>query len=470
MAKLQEKDLQRLPADRLDKVRWIATEAARAGGRALLVGGCVRDLLLGLSPADLDVEVYGLEATEVEALLTRRFRIATVGRAFGVFKIRNTDIDVSLPRRESQTGDKHTDFKVEGDPRLTPEEASLRRDFTVNAMMLDPATAELVDPHGGQRDLEQRVLRAVSDKFSEDALRVLRGMQFAARFGLEADAETLRRCRELSPEHLSPERIFEEWRKLILKGEQPSIGLTFLKDCGWTRFFPELDALIDCPQDPEWHPEGDVWTHTLHCLDAYAQRRVGDNWEDLVVGLAVLLHDVGKPATTFLDEDGRIRSPKHEHVGLKPAEAFLRRMTAQSDLIEEVLVLIETHMRPNEFYKSQAGDAAIRRLAHKVGRIDRLLRVVEADMNGRPPMPADDPASGWLLERAQALAVEDAKPQPILLGRHLIERGYKPSPAFGRVLEACFDAQLEGAFSELEGAEKYLDTLLQENSFGLKKD
>lgn len=429
----------------------IARLVREAGGSACFVGGCVRDAMLGLSSKDADMEVFGLPEPELQRLLKRHYQVNTVGKAFGVFKLRGLKLDVSLPRRESKQGTGHTGFAVTGDPGMTPREAASRRDFTINAMSFDPLAGELIDPYRGQQDLEQRCLRHTSEKFGEDPLRVLRAMQFLARFEFSLAAETLEVCRQMTPENLPRERLFEEWSKLIRKGRKPSLGLAFLKSCGWLQYYPELAALDGCPQDPAWHPEGDVWVHTLHCLDAFAWQRINDDWEDLVVGLAVLCHDLGKAATTFTDDDGRVRSPRHDIAGILPAEAFLRRLTNHQALIEDVLVLVETHMRPAELYKTQAGDAAVRRLAHKVGRIDRLVRVAQADMGGRPPLPEDFTAGRWLLERAEVLAIKDSAPEPIIKGRHLIDEGLEPGPRFRQIIDACYEAQLDGQFADIDG-------------------
>jgi tRNA nucleotidyltransferase (CCA-adding enzyme) len=434
-----------------------------AGGRALLVGGCVRDGLLGVGVKDVDIEVYGLGPDRVGAVLGEHFRLDTVGRAFGVFLLKGYDIDVALPRRESKTGPKHTDFRVEGDPTMSPEEAALRRDFSINAMSYDPLEGVLLDPCGGREDLRDRRLRHVSDAFGEDALRALRGTQFTARFGLRADAETVAICGGLDPLDLPQERIWDEWKKFILKGVDLSGGLAFLQDCGWLRFFPELAALVGCEQDVKWHPEGDVWTHTGHCLDAFAKHRTGDEWEDLVVGLAVLCHDFGKPETTYTDGDGRIRSPQHDVLGVVPARSFLERLTRQRRIFEEVLPLVEQHMRPLALYRDRSGDAAIRRLAARVKRLDRLARVAYADKCGRPPVVVTDfPEGDWLLGRAEALSVQDNAPKPMLLGRHMIALGAQPGKHFGALLDRCYEAQLDGLFrDEVEGL-RYLQKLLNE--------
>ena len=434
------------------------------GGRALIVGGFVRDSLLGMSAGDCDIEVYGVAPRQLLSLLEEHFRIDQTGRAFGVLKLHGLPVDVSIPRRESKAGLGHKGFLINSDPGMAPQEAALRRDFTINAMAYDPLSEELIDPFAGQRDLQEGILRHTSPQFSEDPLRVLRGMQFLARFDLEPAAETVTLCRSIEPEGLPPERIYDEWCKLILQGKRPSQGLRFLRDTGWVRYFPELEALIGCEQDPGWHPEGDVWEHTLQCLDAFAVERTGDRWEDLVVGFAVLCHDFGKPTTTEF-ADGHIRSLRHCEAGAEPTRSFLRRMTSQKALPEEVVPLVVAHLRPHELYQVEVKDSAIRRLAHKVKRIDRLVRVARADHQGRAPMPFDGfPAGEWLTRRAEELEVRDQAPRPLVMGRHLIQLGLEPGPGFRPILDACLEAQIEGEFSCLEDGIVFAEKLVTEQS------
>lgn len=456
---MKRRDLIRLPQALKEAGLWIANEVRAAGGRALFVGGCVRDALWKLEAKDADIEVYGIQVDQLEKLISKKFKVIQVGKAFGVFKIRGLDLDISIPRRESKKGLGHKGFVVEGDPELSFEEAASRRDFTMNAISWDPLTEEIVDPCNGLVDIEKKILRHVGEKFSEDPLRVLRGMQFVARFLLKVDNETLEVCKKIEPEGLSKERIFEEWAKLILKGQKPSLGLEFLKECGWIRYFSELEALIGCQQDPIWHPEGDAWVHTLLCLDAFAAERVGERWDDLVVGFAVLCHDLGKPATTMVDADGRIRSPRHEYVGVGVARSFLERLTAEKELIEMALKLVGMHMRPIELYKARSSDTAVRRLANAVGRLDLLLRVVRADIKGcseRDYEGAYREGEEWLWERAKALEVAKNAPKPIVMGRHLMSLGLQPGESFKAILDNCFEAQLEGKFNDLDGGLKYL--------------
>ncbi len=416
---------------------------------------------MGLASKDCDIEVYGIAPARLKELLAQHYEIDLVGEAFGVIKIKHCPIDVSIPRRESKAGLGHRGFEVLSDPTLTIEEAAARRDFTINTMAYDPIEEEIVDPFGGQQDLIARALRHTSEKFIEDPLRVLRGMQFVARFDLTPCDETIELCASIEPEGLARERVFEEWQKLLLRGKVPSKGLSFIRACGWTRHFPEIHALIGCPQDPEWHPEGDVWTHTLHALDAFAESRVGDEREDLVVGLAVLCHDFGKPATTE-HIDGRLRSRGHEEGGEGPTRSFLARLTNECDLPEEVVPLVTNHLCPVMLFDSKSSDAAIRRLARRVGRIDRLVRVAAADQEGRPALATGEfPAGEWLLDRAQQLDVRDSAPKPLVMGRHLIGLGLPPGRHFGAILSLCYEAQLDGTFTSVENGIKYASDVIQ---------
>lgn len=432
-------------------LRQIEHLIRRAGGRTWLVGGSVRDLVLGRQPRDLDIEVLGLPAGQLHALLAEHFSVQFVGKAFGIFKLQGLPVDLSIPSRLQRDSDSVQGLLRQSDPDMTIDEALARRDFTMNALAWDPDTLELRDPFNGRDDLAARVLRHVSERFAEDPLRVLRGMQLAARFELTTAPATIALCRTLSQDAQPRERLWEEWKKLLLQGVKPSLGLQCLSDCGWLRFYPELAALQGCEQDPLWHPEGDVWIHTLHCLDWFATERTGHASDDLVVGLGVLCHDLGKPATTK-HEYGRITSRGHEPEGEAPTRRFLERLTNQNDLINDVIPLVLCHLRPRALFEAKASDSAVRRLARQVARIDRLVRVARADHAGRPPKPFDGfPAGEWLLERARALAVEQHAAAPIVMGRHLLELGVPPGPQMGALLDECYEAQLDGLFSDLDG-------------------
>jgi tRNA nucleotidyltransferase (CCA-adding enzyme) len=450
------------PADRApdsaasprETLHAVAAAVAARGGRALLVGGCVRDELLGREPKDLDVEVFGVPAGELRALLEAFGRVDAVGESFAVYKVNG--LDVSLPRRESKTGRGHRGFTVEGDPDLSPDAAARRRDFTINAIARDPLTHALVDPFGGRADLQARRLRVVDPRtFGDDSLRVLRGLQLAARFELSVDEDTRALLRSLPLDDLPAERVWGEVEKLLLLAERPSIGFALARNVGVVhRLWPELDALINCPQEAEWHPEGDVWIHTLMVIDE-ARARIADldRGAALAMMLGAVCHDLGKPSTTAVI-DGRLRSPGHEEGGVAPATALLDRLNVHTidgyDVRRAVLGLVAHHLKPSMFKKSPTpvSDGAFRRLAQKVD-LELLAQFAKADCHGRTGT-FDCSAMDWFLERARALGVEHHPPAPLVLGRHLIELGVSPGPEMGRLLKQIYDRQLDGAIATLE--------------------
>ena len=432
-----------------------------AGGFALMVGGAVRDMLLDIPSKDYDLECYNITPEAIMDCLKDSYGIDRVGASFGVMKVKHYDIDIALPRTENKTGYGHRGFMVDIDPDMSFKDAASRRDFTINAIMFDPLEHEFFDPWDGMKDLEKGILRHVSEHFSEDPLRVLRAMQFVARFNMKVVPETVQICSEMTQDELPPERLAGEWEKLLLKGQVPSSGLKFLRNCGWVRYYPELNALIDCHQTPVWHPEGDVWNHTMLCLDEAAKLRNGNDDDDLVLMLAVLCHDFGKPATTFIREDGKIVSPGHDTAGIKPALSFISRIWGRKDLPERVLPLVEHHMKPAQLVQGNAGAKAYRRLALDVQRLDLLAKVARCDILSTGVDVENRLRDlDTFLQKAQSLNIEKEAPKPILLGRHLIARGIKPGPQMGKMLQQAFEAQLDGAFHDLDGALKYLDTIV----------
>jgi tRNA nucleotidyltransferase (CCA-adding enzyme) len=437
---------------------------------AFLVGGCVRDWLLGTAVKDFDVEVYGLGYERLTNVLSRWGRVDVVGRSFGVVKLTvapGETYDFTLPRTDSKVGAGHRGFEVQCDPDLSPREAAARRDFTINALMWDPRRNQLLDFFDGRGDLDRRILRHTSDAFPEDPLRVLRGMQFAARFRLTAAPETVMLCRSIADSYreLATERVREEWFKWAAKSVVPSAGLNFLRETCWLGHFPEVGILVGVPQDPEWHPEGDVWTHTLHCCDALAELpawRQLDEETRIIVMFAVLAHDFAKPACTFATEKHgqmRIVSPGHEPAGAPLAEVFLHRIGAPHDMLARVPPLVANHLA----HLQEQTPRSVRRLANRLApaTIDELALVLIADSSGRPPLPKGPPEGlAPMLDLARELKLQDAAPKPILLGRHLLERGLEAGPAFKAILTAAFEAQLDGVFGDLEGARRWLDSYL----------
>jgi tRNA nucleotidyltransferase (CCA-adding enzyme) len=438
----------------LELARRIALAVREAGGRALVVGGWVRDRELGRTSKDIDLEVFGIDAGALRGLLARFGSVNAVGESFTVFKV--ADIDVALPRRESKVGRGHKGFDVTGDPHMTPREAARRRDFTVNAISWDPLTGDYEDPFDGRGDIARRVLRAVDERtFGEDSLRVLRAVQFAARleFALEPATEAL--CRRIPLDDLPAERIWGEIEKLLLQAPRPSVGFELALRIGIIdTLFPEIKALVGCPQEPEWHPEGDVWIHTLMVIDQ-ARMRIEDldRPRKVAVMLGAVCHDLGKPPTTAFT-DGRIRSIDHEQAGVAPATALLDRLNVHTmdgfDVRREVLGITAHHLKPGMFgmSKTPVSDGAFRRLAQKVD-LELLARVSKSDCLGRGGS-FDCSSMDWFLERARQLGVEHAPPKPLLLGRHLLELGVRPGPQMGEILRAVYERQLDGTITTLE--------------------
>jgi tRNA nucleotidyltransferase (CCA-adding enzyme) len=418
---------------------------------------------MGRSPKDWDLEVYGIESAKLRALLDRFGPVNVVGEAFTVYKL-GQDLDVSIPRRERKSGTGHRGFFIQGDPDMSVAEAARRRDFTINAILKDPLTEELIDPFAGRADLENSVLRAVSfETFPEDSLRVLRAAQFAARFEFDIEAETRALCQKIDLSDLPAERVWGEIEKLLL-APRPSVGVEWLRKLGVIdKLFPEIGSLREVPQEPDWHPEGDVYVHTLLVLDR-ARELIADLSypKQITVMLAALAHDFGKPLTTEFIE-GRLRSRGHEEAGVEPTERFLDRLNIHTlsgyNVRSQVIALVREHLKPGEFYKKreEVGDGAFRRLARRC-ELDLLYRVAKADSLGRNAEWVsrekwfDAAAQEWFINRARELEVERHAPEPILMGRHLLELGLEPGPKMGDITRAVYEMQLDGRVSTLEEA------------------
>jgi tRNA nucleotidyltransferase (CCA-adding enzyme) len=435
--------------------------------RAYLVGGAVRDALMERPHGrDFDIEVFGVNYEQLVQALSRWGRTDLVGRSFGVVKLTTGSeyqYDFTVPRLDSKVAPGHKGFEVEFDPAITPEIAAARRDFTINSIMYDPRARQVLDFFGGATDLKNRILRHTSAAFAEDPLRVLRGMQFAGRFNLAAAPETIELSRSIKNGYaeLAVERVREEWFKWAQSSTVPSAGLRFLAATEWIDHFPEIKSLMNTPQEPEWHPEGDVFVHTCHCCDVLArlpQWQAEDPQSRIAHMLAILAHDFGKPATTHrAEKDGRIRivSPGHEEAGAELAATFLQRMRVPQAIEARVLPLVRNHL----FHFQSMTDRAIRRLAKRLEpeNIQGLCLIMTADSMGRPPRPAVEPEFvRELLAKSHELQVRQAPPPPILMGRHLIELGLEPGQLFGQILHKAYEAQLEGAFFDLTQACQWL--------------
>ncbi len=442
-------------------LQTISKTLAQKGAKAIIVGGSVRDHFLNIPAKDFDIEVYGLERLEeLEEILKSFGRVELVGKSFGVLKFihKGEEYDFSFPRSEEKIDKGHKGFSIMIDGSYSYEKAARRRDFTINAMGYEIEEKRFLDPFGGRDDMKEKILRHIdATTFIEDPLRIYRGVQFCARFGYEMAQETKALCtimiEEGALDELPKERVYGEFKKLLLKSPKPSVGFELMREISVLKQFPELKALIGVEQEKRWHPEGDVWIHTMMALDAMVKLKTGDEKRDLMLMYAELCHDLGKPATTKV-MDGRIRALGHDKAGLAPTQSFMEKLTNEQDFIDKILPLVEHHLKPSMFYHDRSSKAAVRRLSTKVVIADLVL-VAKADFLGRTTPEAlsgEYPAAEWLLEMAKELDVLHTAPKPFLQGRDLIALGLTPSKQFKEILDAVYLTQLDGKVRSLEEA------------------
>jgi len=451
-------------------VKIISKELLEHNAKAIVVGGSVRDHFLEFPIKDYDVEVYGLsKIEELEAILSKHGSVNLVGKSFGVLKFvyEGEEYDFSFPRTEEKVAKGHRGFDVSCNGELSFKEASLRRDFTVNAIGYDIEEKAFIDPYGAEDDMKKRCLRHINDEtFKEDPLRVYRAVQFCARFDYVLAEETFKLCKTMVEqgmlEELAKERIYVEFKKLLLKSPKPSIGFELMRKLGILNYFPELEALIGIPQSPKWHPEGDVWVHTLMCVDKMVSLKTGDEKHDLKMMFAILCHDLGKATHTQITPE-KISAIGHELAGLEPTESFMYRLTDEHDFIKSILPLVEHHLAPSIYYRGRAKNSTIRRLSTKVN-IEELVTVARADFLGRTTeesLSGIYKAGDWLLKKAEELDVYNEPPLSLIQGRDLIGLGLKPSVEFKKILNKVYALQLEGKVSTVEEAIAYAKVLIQ---------
>jgi len=421
----------------------VAETVKRAGGRAFFVGGYVRDKLLGLECKDIDIEVYGIEPAKLREELSSLGEVYDKGAAFGVLGIRHSDLDIAMPRKESLRGTKHTDFDISVDPFLSYEDASKRRDFTINAMMLDPLTGEIVDCWGGKEDLEKRIIRHVSDEtYADDALRVFRAAQFAARLNAQISESTLEISRRMNVTELSRERIYEELSKALMKAATPSVFFRELhKMDKLGEFFPEIKDLIGVPQNPKYHPEGDVFEHTMLTIDAAASLRHMAK-EPLNFMLAALMHDLGKANSTEIQPDGKITSYMHPETGIPLAEKQLSRLTTNVRTIAYVKNMVKLHMRPNMLANADSKRKKSREMYDLSVCPEDLILISRADATGKEDAPYNMANWNYLQERLEDYYTCIAR--PMVMGADLIAAGYKPGPNMGKLVARARSLHFSG--------------------------
>lgn len=423
------------------KAKEIARRVAEAGGRAYYVGGFVRDRLLGFSNKDIDIEVHGIEAEKLKAIVASVGKVLEMGESFGILSLKGTDIDIAMPRKETATGRGHRDFSVDVDPYIGVIKAASRRDFTVNALMEDVLTGEIIDSFGGLCDLKNRVLRHVNDEsFPEDPLRVLRLAQFAARFGFCVDKKTEELCKTIDLSSLSKERIDGEMKKALLKAEKPSVFFEVLRDVNALDYwFPDLKKLINLPQNPAFHPEGDVWVHTMEVLDRAAAFREKTSFPYAFM-LSALCHDLGKIEATK-EIDGVIHAYAHESLGQPIIKELLARITADKGVINYVLNMSFYHMKPGVMARADSSQKSFNKLFDDSVCPSDLICLALSDEGER-----HENIENILSEKLRIF--NEAMSRPYVQGTDLIEAGLKPDKSFSEILAYAHKLRLAGVCKE----------------------
>ena len=430
----------------LNIAKEIASCISKYSGNCYFVGGYVRDKLMGCPGKDIDMEVHGVTPDVLERVLDSLGTRIETGKSFGVYNLCGYDIDIAMPRKEKCIGKGHRDFKVDVDPFLGTEKAAIRRDFTINSIMENVLTGEIIDHFGGLNDIENRVIRHINkDSFVEDPLRVLRGAQFVARFEFSIAAETVELCKSMDLSMLASERVFEEMKKALLKSEKPSLFFEILRNMNALDvWFWELADLIGIHQNTQHHQEGDAWNHTMMVLDEAVKRR--DNTQNpLWFMISALCHDFGKAVCTE-KINGGIRAFGHEKAGIALTEKFLKRITSDKKLIKYVLNMTALHMRPNMLYVQKSGVRATNRLFDESVSPFDLIQLAMADNQGKIPREAGENTEKFLLERLNVY--NEYMSRDYVTGQDLIDMGLKEGKKFKSILEFAHKLRLTGVKKE----------------------
>ncbi len=424
----------------------IAEKVAGCGGCAYFVGGFVRDKLMGYIGKDIDIEVHGISSDKLENILDSLGTRIETGKSFGVYNLKGYNIDIAMPRKEECIGRGHRDFKIAVDPNLGLEKAARRRDFTINAIMKNILTGEIIDAFGGTEDLKNKIIRHIdSSTFVEDPLRVLRSAQFAARFNFKVAKETTELCRSMNLNNLASERVFEEMKKALLKAEKPSVFFEVLYNMNALDiWFEELLALKGIEQNKLHHKEGDAWNHTMMVLDEAAKRRENVS-NPTAFMLSALCHDFGKAVCTQ-EINGVIHSYRHEVLGLPLVEKFLQRITTDKKITKYVLNMTALHMRPNMLYAQKSSVKATNKLFDEAVSPTDLIHLSMTDNLGKIPCEAGKNTQEFLFERLDVF--NDYMSRDYVTGKDLINMGLKEGERFSEILTFSHKMRLAGVDKE----------------------
>lgn len=428
------------------RIRAACSAITAAGGTAYIVGGAVRDAIMQRPIKDIDIEVHGIPLDQLQVLLGEYETVALIGKSFGVLRWFESGIDWSLPRTDS-SGRKP---QVTINPHLAIADALRRRDLTMNAMALNVHTGELVDPFGGLADITKKILRAPDIKFfPEDPLRFYRVLQFAARFGMVPDDELRTICASMDLRGVAQERVADEYDKLMLQADTPSVGFRVLEQIGrLAELLPELAALATTPQDPRWHPEGDVLEHTMQAIDS-AAADPAEQLDRRVLIYGALCHDLGKAVTTVVTPQ-KISSHRHEEEGVPLAQKLLKRMTSGNALLDIVPTLVRWHMAPGIFVRQDTPIRAYKRLAFRLAphtNLRMLIALSYADRRGRnpergAPLVGPVPEIDTFVRNAQIAGIFDGPEPAVVAGKDLMTY-VQPGPRLGELVRHAYEIQIE---------------------------
>lgn len=430
-----------------ETAKGIVEHLRALGHRAFFVGGCVRDMVMGISPKEYDITT----SAKPEEIMDIFPNTVPVGASFGVvLVIRNTyKFEVATFRRdESYSDGRHPDRVIYS---TDEREDVTRRDFTINGMLYDPITEEVIDYVGGMEDLKRRLIRTIGNPYNrlnEDKLRMMRAVRFGARLGFEIEKDTLLAIEELAHliSQVSAERIRDEILRIITQ-ENPGFGLRLLRETGLLRHvLPEVDQMHGVPQPPEFHPEGDVFTHTCLVLDRLFEIKKGDISPELAMG--ALLHDVGKPSTFTVTD--RIRFNAHDRVGAEMSKRICKRLRFSNRQIEIITSLVREHLRFKDVFNMR--ESTLKRFLGMPHFEDHLVLHLADCLASHGSTEAYD----FVKKKLEELNQEEIRPKPILSGYDLIEMGYKPGPIFSEILDSLEEAQLEGIVKDKEEARRFV--------------
>ena len=432
-----------------DVVTEIDKRVLEKGGRTFYVGGCVRDMFLNIESKDIDIEVHGIDESTLKDILNEVGKPLEHGKSFGIYSLKGTNIDVAMPRIETKIGEGHRDFKVKVDPNISLIDAARRRDFTINSMMIDVISEELIDPFNGKQDLEKGLIRHISDAtFIEDPLRIFRACQFAARFNFEIAEETIKLCKTMDETKLSKERVEEELKKALLQSNKPSLFFDSLYKMDKLKYwFKEVNEAIGYEQNPRKHPEGDVYNHTMLALDTGAtfKDKVSNAYNFM---LLILVHDFGKLKTKIMTEDG-IHFYGHENY-LEDIKIFLDRLVSSNETKNYVLEMVPKHMRGHKIYKNKLNEYESNIWFDGVKNPSDLAYLATADKSNHPSKER----LPFLLDRYNTFVkVKDAYS---ITGNDLIEKGISPNEKFSEYLDYAKDLKYQG-LNKQETLEKTID-------------